>query len=774
MLDPKRWRLFWICLSFMMYPSLAAAATAELHLLAIDINRTATNVVAPVLIVDEAVHLSPAVFEQLRIRLPDVPALGHLGGRYYPLAAHEGTTFEIDEREQALHLTVPPRYMMQTVITRARGRRRVEPSATSFGGFLNYDLLSERNTGVHSLGGLFEVGAFAGDYVVTGTQVARNLDDGAREYIRLDTTLTRDYPDDRRTLRLGDSITRGGLWGRPARFGGIQMGSNFATQPSFVTYPAVGLSGDAALPSSVDVLINDSRRFSDRLPSGPFTIENLPVVTGAGEVTAVVTDVLGRETVISEPYYLSPTLLRDNLHDFSFETGLLRESFGTESNNYADSPFFTGTYRYGYNDGLTGEIHAEGEDHRQALGIGATFPVWHHGVVSSAVAGSLGDDEGGALFQLGFERVGRDFSVAAFGRLTEGEFTDLGAGEEARSSDAEGRLRLGIPFGAWGAVSGAYTYRAFDGETDEQVVSASYTVRIPKVGSLSVTGLKTYGASEEALVSVNLTIPLGPRASTSARAQFAENQKTLKTFEAQAAPPLEGGFGTRMSVSDNDFTRAQIELSHTSRYGVFSAAGSRVDDQHGARLNAVGGVVVAGGDVFLARRILNSFAVVSVPDQPDVRVYSENRLAGRTDSSGRLLLHNLRAYDANTISIEPRDLPIGAEVGQVSATVAPRFRSGVAIEFGVDGVRPVLLALHGEDGRPLPPGARVMQGGSDRSVLVGLEGEVLLRDVVMGERLTVELGPGAGGGRCNAVVDRAIPDEPYPFLGIVICRRGAP
>ncbi|MDH3474832.1 MAG: fimbria/pilus outer membrane usher protein, partial [Rhodospirillales bacterium] len=465
----------------MIYPSLAAAA--DLRFLAVTINRTATGLVAPVLVSDEAVHLTPETFERLRVVLPDVPAVRHQGARYYPLDAYPGTAYEIDERAQAIHLTVAPEYMLATVIQRGGARGFVEPTASGRGGFLNYDLLSEHTAGRHELGGLFELGAFAGPFVATGTQVVRGLDSDP-DYVRLDSSISRDFPERRLTIRAGDSISRGGAWGRPVRFGGLQIGSNFATQPHFLAFPTIGLSGDAALPSTIDVLINDSQRFSDELPSGPFAISDLPAVTGAGEVTAVVTDILGRETVITQPYYISPSLLRAGLEDFSYETGFLREDFGLESNDYESRPFFSGTYRYGMTDRLTGEVHGELEGERQALGLGAALPLGHFGVLDAAAAGSVEEGEPGGLVQLGFRRVAREFSVSAFGRLTGGDYTDLGVDGTLRSPDREARLNLGIPLGAWGTVGSGYGYRAFDDAADDHVVSATYNLRLADFASL--------------------------------------------------------------------------------------------------------------------------------------------------------------------------------------------------------------------------------------------------------------------------------------------------
>ncbi|KYB45530.1 hypothetical protein AB664_06960 [Brucella anthropi] len=61
--------------------------------------------------------------------------------------------------------------------------------------------------------------------------------------------------------------------------------------------PLPELSGSAAVPSTVDVYVDNAQRASRSVPSGPFSITNLPIVTGSGMARLVVRDALGRETV---------------------------------------------------------------------------------------------------------------------------------------------------------------------------------------------------------------------------------------------------------------------------------------------------------------------------------------------------------------------------------------------------------------------------------------------------------------------------------------------
>ena len=100
------------------------------------------------------------------------------------------------------------------------------------------------------------------------------------------------------------------MTGLPTRFGGIQYGTNFSTQPYFVTFPLPSLKGEAALPLMVQLYVNGVLKIPQEVPPGPFTVPAVPVVMGAGQATMVVQDMLGRQQVISAPFYATSNLLK--------------------------------------------------------------------------------------------------------------------------------------------------------------------------------------------------------------------------------------------------------------------------------------------------------------------------------------------------------------------------------------------------------------------------------------------------------------------------------
>jgi outer membrane usher protein len=130
------------------------------------------------------------------------------------------------------------------------------------------------------------------------------------------------------------------------------------------------------------------------VPEGAFELENIPVYTGSGVAQIVLRDAQGREVVTNRPCYASPELLKPGLFDYSIETGVARLNHGSESFGYDNKIAGSASLRYGVNDRLTAEAHAEGLMGLLAGGAGAAtrefsalFPSQRRQVITRARQG---------------------------------------------------------------------------------------------------------------------------------------------------------------------------------------------------------------------------------------------------------------------------------------------------------------------------------------------------------------------------------------------------
>ena len=84
--------------------------------------------------------------------------------------------------------------------------------------------------------------------------------------------------------------------------GGILFATNFSTQPTFITYPLPSFYGETAVPSALDIYVNGRLKQSRNVEPGRYVLEEVPVITGAGQLQVVARDALGRQQVFTQDF----------------------------------------------------------------------------------------------------------------------------------------------------------------------------------------------------------------------------------------------------------------------------------------------------------------------------------------------------------------------------------------------------------------------------------------------------------------------------------------
>ncbi len=715
---------------------------------------------------DDGLWLAVTDFEILRLRPPQAPPLVLAGRRYLPLHAIEGSSVRIDAQSQRVSITVPAPALLTT-------RLELDSTAagpavqTGRGAFLNYELVGSDVADRRRVAGSAELGVFTRRGVLTHSLAAGDAS-GATRIVRLETTWRHDRPATLHALSLGDGISAGGAWGSATRFGGLRWGTDFALRPDLVTTPLLTVGGSAAVPSSVDVLMNGQNVSSQTVPAGPFVIDRLPTVNGAGDVQLLVRDALGREQVIAVPFYSSTVLLQPGLSDYSIEIGAERRNFALRDNDYGQV-LAAVTWRRGLSAGLTLEAHGEYlRSGPRALGVDLAARVANLGIarLTAAVGGEHG--AAGARFGAALERSARGISFAlrsewlgdSYRQISDAGDGVLAGPRPARRAEAQ----VGASLGAVGTLSLAVAQDALRGAPDRRVVALSYSMGVSGLGYLSLTASQLRGPSRGTSAFLTFTMPLG-QVRTASFAVRRERTDDLRRGRAetvlQQAAPVGRGFGYRISAATGGNLRAdwtahfdaaalQLEAVHTDGAGAH-------------RATLTGGLVWLGGQLHATRRVDDSFALVNVGGIPDVQVFLENQPVARTDAGGRALIRNLRPYEPNRISVDPARLPIDTWIDASSATVAPAFRSGTEVAFALRRERGVVLRLRTVAGVAVPSGAVVELGG--QSYPVAHQG---LTYLVPGEGRS-QAAAVWPGGRCVFELRQPAGEDPLPDLGTIAC-----
>src|SRR4030095_6245457 len=284
-----------------------------------------------------------------------------------------GVTWEIDTRNQTIDIRTPFDLLQPNVLRPSPGLARIE-SRSNWGGLLAYNLYGEYSNRsmselyARTLSIDFEARLFS-PYFMASTRGFYAISEGEEkcDVVRLESTLDVDNTEHAWRLRLGDSITVGPAWLRTIRFGGVQWGREFGLRPDIVTTPMPVLNQDVSVPSTIDVFVNESRRYSQAVDPGAVRLTDLPIVAGSNQVRVVITDHAGRGTACALPLYSSIDLLADGLWTFNVEAGAERRQYAIESNDYGPR-FASAAIGYGVSDRLTPRGYGRGA--RRALSGG--------------------------------------------------------------------------------------------------------------------------------------------------------------------------------------------------------------------------------------------------------------------------------------------------------------------------------------------------------------------------------------------------------------------
>jgi outer membrane usher protein len=176
---------------------------------------------------------------------------------------------------------------------------------------------------------------------------------------------------------------------------------------------------------------------------------------------------------------------------------------------------------------------------------------------------------------------------------------------------------------------------------------------------------------------------------------------------------------------------------------------------------------LADGHIFATRRVDQGFAVAEVKDYGDVGVGVGTNVLTHTDNTGVALVPNLGAYQPNQIRLDPKDLPISAEIDSIEQIVVPSWRSGVKATFPVRSGRGALLKIVFDDGELAPAGATVRVDGGKEEFYVARRGESYVTGLQPTNRLTLNW----EGQQCTIALDLppSSKDE-IPRVGPLLCK----
>lgn len=670
---------------------------------------------------------------------------------------------QYDPLRQRLSLTVDVDLLPVRHLSRVPLARVAAESGTGL--VLSYDLNAQIGNSGTSAGLWSEQRWFSGTDSVTNNGVLR-FGAGAAGYLRYDTRFSR--IDEERALQLtaGDLISGGLDWTRAYRLGGVQIGRAWRIRPDLITMPLPSFAGEAAVPSAVDLFIDGARQPGRTVEPGRFVIDDLPVVSGAGNARLVTTDALGRQIATDIPFYVAPELLARGLTDFGAEAGVVRRGYGRSSFDYG-LVAASGYLRHGLNDRLTIEAHGEASSRSAAAGAGA---VWVPGLFGSLHANAtLGTAEGrtGHAWSVGYAYVDRNWSLAVDHRRASRGFRSI-ADLETRALAVGGsstRAFASVSFDRWGNLGLGYLDVRPEQGARARLATASWSLPI----GARIAGFASGEVDldrRQLSVQLRLSMALGA-AHVSVGARRSPRERTEVNIGYSSAPPYAGGIGTTAAIAaDADGIRAG-QATVTAR-GKLTQASAGVAFAGGRMLGSLGlsgSVIVMDGGVHLANAMNGSFALVSTDGVAGVPVRYENQIVGVTNRRGHVFVPRVSPYHAARYSIDPSGLGADFQPTSVERRVAILEGAGAVVRMPIRRTASVTLGLVDAAGRAIAAGSVAAIGG-DAGLTVGWDGVLFVADAPASLAFDVAR---QDGGSCRVAIELPADRKGLDHIGAVPC-----
>ena len=754
--------------------------------LSVEINGSSIGLVAEFLAhpAENRISIKRSELTEIGLKAP-----GALKPRVY-LDTIPGLAFQYQPDDQRIILTVPNSALLPAVTSAAHRPEYLEAEKSS-GAVLNYTLGADFSTS--GLDGSFGFNSFSagldgwifspfGTFSSTGAYRYSAAPNADNAFVRYESRYDFSIADKALTLSVGDVQTSGPAWSRPVRIGGVQLRRDFSLRSDLVTEQLLSFSGAAAVPSTVDVFIENNRTYSANVGSGPFRIEDLPIYSGSGDAVIVVRDELGRARKQKVSFFAAQNLLKKGVADYSLEFGHARQAYGLESNNYGDDLVYSGSLRYGLTEKMTFEAHVEGKSDLKMAAFGINVvPLSmaeisltggmskYQGISANFVNSNIRTSIGKIDLNINAMRAEDGFADLAFATGVD----YLGAGNVATAGSllefptSLDVISLAVPLPFSDRKLGLSMVRAQRANSEDMLVSTSYgqSIRGGK-GAISFNGSRNL-RTDESTVGLSLSMSLGNR--TYARSSIGKDYSGETSSNIFLARPLgeragDYGYGIQLENQGGQVL-ASARGDYRSQYG---KAGLEFQTGSGgtfARGSFEGALVATGGRVAAGNTVNDSFAIVDL-GVPDVPIYLQNRRVTRTNKRGRALVPGLSSHRRNRVSINVSDLDETATVGATAMEVVPARHSGMLVDFNGSERPNVLVVLRYPNGDFLSAGSFGYLNGRKEETYVGYDGQAWLEDVKGRNTLRFD----TARGSCTATFVFEATSETQDLIDPVICK----
>lgn len=688
----------------------------------------------------------------------------------------EGAQVQLDPGKQQVKLLVPTDLLLPSV---------PHPRTWSTGGMaglFNYDALlisssaAGQSSQFRSLG--TELGFNAGDWVVRSRQNYTSFQ-GVERFETLYTQASRTWERFQVNVQLGQLNMHSSLFAGEA-FTGLQILPEMALALRNGEGLGAGTAVQGVAHSSARVEVRQSGVviYTTLVPSGPFTLRDLPLLSNRLDLEVSVFEENGEQRDFRVPAANVRPISVGALPGFGIAAGKVRRFDGDER----EAPSFFAVskdWQWGPATQLSSGLMGAGQ--YQSLGWGVQQALTRSSAVSFQQLSSRTPQSA----------HGRELQATFSTALSQGLAAGLTASQRSRGfrhladtaleaiadefgsrSERQWGASLSRSDPRWGAFFGSLTRYAVAGGQDRSRISTSWS-RAFSGANLSLSVQRDSGDNARGTgLYANLNVPLGRNRSlnTYARHDQRSGLRSGARYTEQLSDTL--GYSLGADRSDSGQTDFNGRLNALPRYTSVDLGYSRSGTGASSYdLTLRGGVAIhEKGLTASPYPLRDTFGLLKVGEAAGVKVSTPQGPVW-TDGGGRAVAASLPAYQTSRIEIDTVSLPRHLDVLNGYQEVEAGRGAVPRLDFCVGSVRRLMLHVRTAEGDWVPKGASVHDSQGEYLTSVVDAGLVYLADAPDDVRLRVML---PDNRPCQLEFDATrLPESSLPYATAeVVCRAG--
>ena len=259
-----------------------------------------------------------------------------------------------------------------------------------------------------------------------------------------------------------------------------------------------------------------------------------------------------------------------------------------------------------------------------------------------------------------------------------------------------------------------------------------------RVGNATLSLTFQASSNGDKSVYAGLLLPLGGGILSARYQNIAGNTSLGTTFRNSLGS--NGSYSIGASGSQQQ-QRANAAVNMRTPYAQLGGAVSQSSNQsRSVSASASGGVALANGTLATTSQAIgDTFAVVTIPEQSNLRVQAPGSGSTLTNRAGNAVLPKIQPYTKSTMKVDAKSLPLNLRLDSTTANFELALGTVASQSIGATQVKQLLLTIRNLKGETLPLGSSVLdEKGNFISSVVG-DGNVMLTNSLIGAPFRVKV-----------------------------------